>query len=80
MILSPTSPAPFLSVSTMFQCLLSRKQQSPLLLVKAASRHGLSINTETEQEEQNWAVKKDPLKRDACYQGGGLCTHCFGAG
>lgn len=50
----------------------------PIAARQAASVHRLSINTETEQGEQNWAVKKDPLKRGACYLGWGLRTHCFG--
>lgn len=76
MILSPTSLTPFFYVSTMSPV---SQTTEPIAARQAASLHRLSINMETEQGEQNWAVKKDPLKRDACYLGWGLCMHCFGA-
>lgn len=51
----------------------------PIPARQAASIHGLSIKTASEQEEQTWSVKKVPLKGGACYPGWDLCTYCFGA-
>lgn len=51
----------------------------PIPTRQAASIHGLSIKSASEQEEQTWSVKKVPLKRGACYPGWDLCTYCFGA-
>lgn len=51
----------------------------PVPARQAASIRRLSITTASEQGEQTWAVKKEPLKRGACYPGWDLCTYCFGA-
>lgn len=78
MILSPTSLTPFLCLNNVPTSPVSQTTE-PIAARQAASLRWLSINTETEQGEQNWAVKKARLKRDARYLVWGLCTHCFGA-